>query len=113
MGYTSEHGFSSSGVDPSWQALLDQLGSQGISQKQIQENEGFIRDFVQGQGGLPVRPLPLSLSPKGSAHPRATRLPPPATAAEEARAPSCADVQAQSASPATSVPSGRSSHIAH
>jgi len=55
MGYTSEHGFSSSGVDPSWQALLDQLGSQGISQKQIQENEGFIREFVQGQGGLPVR----------------------------------------------------------
>lgn len=54
MGYTSEHGFSSSGVDPSWQALLDQLGSAGISQKQIQENEGFIRDFVKGQGGLPV-----------------------------------------------------------
>lgn len=30
MGYDSEKGFTSVGVDPSWQALLDQLGNQGI-----------------------------------------------------------------------------------
>lgn len=30
MGYDSEKGFTSVGVDPSWQALLDSLGSQGI-----------------------------------------------------------------------------------
>lgn len=54
MGYTAENGFASSGVDPSWQALLDSLGNKGISQKQILENEGFIRDFVGKQGGPPV-----------------------------------------------------------
>jgi hypothetical protein len=30
MGYDSEKGFTSMGVDPSWQALLDQLGMRGI-----------------------------------------------------------------------------------
>lgn len=30
MGYDNEKGFTSVGVDPSWQNLLDQLGMQGV-----------------------------------------------------------------------------------
>lgn len=52
MGYDSEKGFTSIGVDPSWQTLLDQLGMQGVSQEQIKENEQFIKDFVAQQGGI-------------------------------------------------------------
>ncbi|WWC71738.1 uncharacterized protein I206_105696 [Kwoniella pini CBS 10737] len=52
MGFDSEKGFSSSGVDPSWQALLEQLSMKGISAKDIQQNEKFIKDFVQQQGGI-------------------------------------------------------------
>ena len=52
MGFDSEKGFSSTGVDPSWQVLLEQLTSRGISPKEIQKNEQFIKDFVQQQGGI-------------------------------------------------------------
>lgn len=52
MGYDNEKGFSSSGVDPSWQVLLDQLGMKGVSPKQIAKNEQFIKDYVQQQGGI-------------------------------------------------------------
>ncbi|KAH8090702.1 hypothetical protein HD553DRAFT_330360 [Filobasidium floriforme] len=52
MGYDNEKGFTSVGVDPSWQNLLDQLGMQGVSAEQIQENEQFIKDFVAQQGGI-------------------------------------------------------------
>jgi len=52
MGYDSEKGFSSSGVDPSWQALLEQLSQKGFSQRDLQNNEQFIKDFVQQSGGI-------------------------------------------------------------
>lgn len=52
MGFDSEKGFSSSGVDPSWQVLLEQLSRQGISPRQIQKNQKFIEDFVEQQGGI-------------------------------------------------------------
>ncbi|RXK38121.1 wiskott-Aldrich syndrome protein [Tremella mesenterica] len=52
MGYDAEKGFSSVGVDPSWQALLEQLSAKGISAKDIQKNEKFIKDFVEQQGGI-------------------------------------------------------------
>ncbi|OCF30652.1 wiskott-Aldrich syndrome protein [Kwoniella heveanensis BCC8398] len=52
MGFDSEKGFSSSGVDPSWQMLLEQLSMKGVSAKEIQQNEQFIKDFVQQQGGI-------------------------------------------------------------
>lgn len=52
MGYDSEKGFSSTGVDSSWQVLLEQLSTKGISPKQIQKNEQFIKDFVHQQGGI-------------------------------------------------------------
>ncbi|CDZ96193.1 Actin regulatory protein (Wiskott-Aldrich syndrome protein) [Phaffia rhodozyma] len=78
MGYSSESGFSSSGVDPSWQALLDQLGSQGISQKQIMENEGFIRDFVQKSGGPPpFKPEPKKRAPPPAPTSKRKAPPPP------------------------------------
>lgn len=109
MGYTSEKGFSSSGVDPSWQALLDQLGSQGISQKQIQENEGFIREFVQGQGGLPVRFLVLLLFLERSADQRYLALI-AASSTKETRASSCSYVEAQSPSPTATLSNGCASH---
>jgi len=52
MGYDSEKGFSSSGVDPSWQALLEQLSAKGFSERDIRNNEQFIKDFVQQSGGI-------------------------------------------------------------
>ena len=52
MGYDSEKGFSSSGVDPTWQKLLEQLAAKGVSAKDIQNNEKFIRDYVEQQGGI-------------------------------------------------------------
>ncbi|KAL1407344.1 hypothetical protein Q8F55_006766 [Vanrija albida] len=52
MGYDAEKGFSSSGVDPSWQVLLEQLSMKGISKKDIENNEDFIRDYVEQQGGI-------------------------------------------------------------
>lgn len=52
MGYDSQKGFSSVGVDPSWQKLLEQLSAKGFSQKDLQNNEQFIKDYVQQQGGI-------------------------------------------------------------
>ncbi|KAI5478643.1 actin regulatory protein [Pseudohyphozyma bogoriensis] len=46
MGFDSEKGFSSNNVDPSWERLLSQLESQGISRTQILKNETFIRNFA-------------------------------------------------------------------
>lgn len=52
MGFDTEKGFSSSGVDPSWQNLLELLSAKGISPRQIQKNQKFIEDYVQQQGGI-------------------------------------------------------------
>ncbi|EPQ31071.1 uncharacterized protein PFL1_01260 [Pseudozyma flocculosa PF-1] len=73
MGFTAEHGFSSENVDPSWQALLDQLGSMGVSEKDIRKNENFIKDFVGKRGGpgAAAKPAPPS-------QPKAKKVPPPA-----------------------------------
>ncbi|KAJ9123171.1 hypothetical protein QFC22_001364 [Naganishia vaughanmartiniae] len=74
MGYDSEKGFTSVGVDPSWQALLDSLGSQGISEQQIKENEQFIKDFVSQNGG--INAVQTAMQPP--APPQRSRAPPPA-----------------------------------
>lgn len=50
MGFDSEKGFSSTGVDPSWQKLLEQLTQKGFSEKDIKKNEKFIKDFVDQSG---------------------------------------------------------------
>lgn len=52
MGYDSQKGFASSGVDPSWQTLLERLSAQGVSAKQIQKNQKFIEDYVEREGGI-------------------------------------------------------------
>ncbi|ORX38679.1 hypothetical protein BD324DRAFT_376200 [Kockovaella imperatae] len=90
MGYDSEKGFSSSGVDPSWQTLLEQLAAKGVSAKDIKKNEKFIREYVEQQGGIenaaarkppppptsrrkPAPPPPSSRS----ARPSSVAIPPP------------------------------------
>jgi Wiskott-Aldrich syndrome protein len=52
MGYDSEKGFSSVGVDPSWQKLLEQLSAKGFSRKDLENNEEFIKNFVDEAGGI-------------------------------------------------------------
>ncbi|KAJ1024383.1 hypothetical protein NDA18_004551 [Ustilago nuda] len=74
MGFSTEHGFSSENVDPTWQALLEQLGNLGISEKDIRQNESFIKDFVGKRGG----PGAASKPPPPPAAPKAKKVPPPA-----------------------------------
>ncbi|CAO1620345.1 unnamed protein product [Jaminaea pallidilutea] len=71
MGYSSEHGFSSQNVDPSWAALLEQLSSMGVSEKDIKKNERFIKDFVGSRGGPDTKP-------GGAPAAKAKKTPPPA-----------------------------------
>ncbi|SPO46766.1 related to Neural Wiskott-Aldrich syndrome protein [Moesziomyces antarcticus] len=73
MGFSAEHGFSSENVDPTWQALLEQLGSLGISEKDIRQNESFIKDFVGKRGGPGA-----AAKPAPPAAPKAKKVPPPA-----------------------------------
>ncbi|GAA5874194.1 hypothetical protein JCM16303_005768 [Sporobolomyces ruberrimus] len=81
MGFDSEKGFTSSNIDPSWERLLSQLESQGISRTQILKNETFIRNYVEGSGGPNAAPPPPAAPPSGPAFaPRApapTRAPAP------------------------------------
>ncbi|WWC90875.1 uncharacterized protein L201_005812 [Kwoniella dendrophila CBS 6074] len=76
MGFDTEKGFSSSGVDPSWQMLLEQLSMKGISAKDIQHNEKFIKDFVQQQGGI-----------EKATAPKKPKAPPPAPTSRRKPAP--------------------------
>ncbi|KAF5392318.1 hypothetical protein D9757_001400 [Collybiopsis confluens] len=47
MGYDSEKGFTSQGVDSSWTALLGDLESSGVDKETIAQNMDFIRDYVK------------------------------------------------------------------
>ncbi|EPQ51220.1 WH1-domain-containing protein, partial [Gloeophyllum trabeum ATCC 11539] len=47
MGYDSEKGFTSSNVDPSWMAFLDQLQSMGVDKSVIEHDMEFIQNFVR------------------------------------------------------------------
>ncbi|WVR07356.1 hypothetical protein IAU60_004397 [Kwoniella sp. DSM 27419] len=77
MGFDSEKGFSSSGVDPSWQMLLEQLSMKGVSAKEIQQNEQFIKDFVQQQGGIQNATQPKKPPPPPAPTSRRKPAPPP------------------------------------
>ncbi|GAA5870967.1 hypothetical protein JCM1840_002741 [Sporobolomyces johnsonii] len=79
MGFDSEKGFTSSNIDPSWERLLTQLESQGISRTQILKNETFIRNYVEGSGGpAAAAPAPAPSAPPGPAFaPRAPPRAPP------------------------------------
>lgn len=78
MGFSSEHGFSSNNVDPTWAALLDQLTNMGVSEKDIQKNERFIKDFVGQRGGPAATAAKSSKSPPAPPAPKAKKIPPPA-----------------------------------
>ncbi|BGP27210.1 actin regulatory protein [Rhodotorula toruloides] len=73
MGFDSDKGFSSRNIDPSWERLFQQLESQGISRSQIEKNEHFIRNFVEGSGG-PTASIPSS---RPTAAPSVPPPPPP------------------------------------
>ncbi|UOH82709.1 hypothetical protein LQV05_005418 [Cryptococcus neoformans] len=104
MGFDSEKGFSSTGVDPSWQKLLEQLTQKGFSEKDIKKNEKFIKDFVDQSGGIEkaTAPPPAAAPKKPSrppAPPTSRRKPaPPPPASRSARRPPAAP-SAPSAAP--------------
>ncbi|KAK8854936.1 hypothetical protein IAR55_003675 [Kwoniella newhampshirensis] len=103
MGFDSEKGFSSSGVDPSWQMLLEQLSSKGISAKEIQQNEKFIKDFVNQQGGIQKATAPKKPPPPPAPTSRRKPAPPP-PASRAARSGSVAQPPPPPVRPASSVP---------
>ncbi|CAE6410230.1 unnamed protein product [Rhizoctonia solani] len=65
MGYDSEGGFTSTGLDPSWQALLESLGQYGVSKNDLQGNEDFIKGFEKAQTQAPTKPPPPAVTPRG------------------------------------------------
>ncbi|GAA6022846.1 hypothetical protein JCM11491_007016, partial [Sporobolomyces phaffii] len=82
MGFDSEKGFTSNNIDPSWERLLTQLESQGISRSQILKNETFIRNYVEGSGGpdaATAAPTGPAFAPRAPASNRAPAPPPPAS----------------------------------
>ena len=110
MGFDSEKGFTSNNIDPSWERLLSQLESQGISrvsspffsstdfpthpcslkQTQILKNETFIRNYVEGSGGPNAAPPPPAAASSGPAFaPRApsSRAPAPPPPSSSKRVP--------------------------
>ncbi|EJT99601.1 PH domain-like protein, partial [Dacryopinax primogenitus] len=52
MGYDTQKGYSSTGVDPSWTTLLETLGNMGIGASSIKGNEAFVKQFVDARGGV-------------------------------------------------------------
>ncbi|GMK58427.1 hypothetical protein CspeluHIS016_0504590 [Cutaneotrichosporon spelunceum] len=94
MGFDSEKGFTSSGVDPSWQILLEQLSMRGVSEADIKNNENFIKDYVESQGGIEnalamtaAQPIPGQPKPKRGPPPPPTSRRKPAPSAPPPRAP--------------------------
>ncbi|KAG2207154.1 hypothetical protein INT47_012207, partial [Mucor saturninus] len=71
IGYTPDKGFSVQNTGPEWNGLFDQLKDLGISPEELQDNEDFIKEFVNERGGPPAPPpRPVVGSPK-------VRAPPP------------------------------------
>ncbi|SAM07073.1 hypothetical protein [Absidia glauca] len=62
IGYTPEKGFSVQNTDSEWNGVFDQLQSLGISEREINENQDFIKDFVN-QRAPPGNGLPPAASP--------------------------------------------------
>lgn len=74
IGYTPNKGFSVQNTGPEWNGLFDQLKDLGFTTEDINENEDFIKDFVNERGGLPPPPPPR---PSGQNTPmRAVPAPP-------------------------------------
>ena len=47
MGYDADKGFTSTNVDPSWEALLSSLEKLGVDKETAAQNMDFIKDFVR------------------------------------------------------------------
>ncbi|KAE8542715.1 hypothetical protein D1P53_001497 [Cryptococcus gattii VGV] len=94
MGFDSETGFSSTGVDPSWQKLLEQLTQKGFSEKDIKKNEKFIKDFVDQSGGIEK----ATASPPAAAPKKPSRPPAPPTSRRKPAPPPPASRSARSSS---------------
>ncbi|KAI9269958.1 hypothetical protein BY458DRAFT_436361, partial [Sporodiniella umbellata] len=58
VGFTPEKGFSVQNTGPEWDGLFHQLKDLGFTAKEIDENEDFIKDFVNERGGLRSSVLP-------------------------------------------------------
>ncbi|KAL0249713.1 hypothetical protein I308_103014 [Cryptococcus tetragattii IND107] len=105
MGFDSETGFSSTGVDPSWQKLLEQLTQKGFSEKDIKKNEKFIKEFVDQSGGIEK----ATASPPAAAPKKPSRPPAPPTSRRKPAPPPPASRSARSSSivqpPTPSTPS--------
>ena len=77
MGYDSDRGFVSTGVDASWKALLDDVRDQGISEEVIRENEGYIRQFVkERQAASNINAIDKRKKPPPPPAPRRSVAPP-------------------------------------
>ncbi|KAG9119846.1 hypothetical protein FRC07_004924, partial [Ceratobasidium sp. 392] len=86
MGYDPNEGFTSTGLDPSWQSLLDSLGQYGVNKNDVQGNEDFIRGFVeeyraqeqaQAQAQPKPKKAPPPVTPRAGAGGGTKRGPPP------------------------------------
>ncbi|KAI8370779.1 hypothetical protein EDC96DRAFT_92811 [Choanephora cucurbitarum] len=87
IGYTPDKGFSVQNSSPEWNGLFDQLKDLGISPEEIQQNEDFIKDFVNERGGPPPPPRrPTSTVAPGSPA-RTNRAPPPPPSRRQAPPP--------------------------
>lgn len=120
MGFDAEKGFTTENIDPSWERLLSQLSSMGISevgqrhtirlmlmwlcfgaQSQIKDNEAFIKDFIaaNGQDGAQEEEEDQPAPP-----PRPSSRLPPAV-------PSMPDIPSRPAAPPPPAPNARSSTV--
>ncbi|KAG8994490.1 hypothetical protein FRB94_009886 [Tulasnella sp. JGI-2019a] len=100
MGYTAEQGFSSSGVDSSWDAILSDVGRYGISEKAVKGNEEFIKNFVETakKEGLEKANVKMGVPGAGEApmsKKKAEKQPPPPAPVRAAPSSSSAAEQAK------------------
>ncbi|KAI0360643.1 WH1-domain-containing protein, partial [Trametes cingulata] len=72
MGYDPDKGFTSTNVDPSWEAFLGNLEGQGISREVLEQNMDFIKDFVRD-----AQKAEAKSSPAGAASGPKKKPPPP------------------------------------
>ncbi|CEH16679.1 Actin regulatory protein (Wiskott-Aldrich syndrome protein) [Ceraceosorus bombacis] len=85
MGFSSEKGFSSNNVDPTWGKLLEQLAGMGVSRADIEGNEGFIKDFVANRRGAAAATRSKGTAPALSSTKKKVAPPAPSRAPTSAR----------------------------
>ncbi|KAI0330310.1 WH1-domain-containing protein [Cubamyces sp. BRFM 1775] len=83
MGYDADKGFTSTNVDPSWEAFLGNLEGQGISRDVLEQNMDFIKDFVrdaqkaEAHSGTQANGSGMKKKPPPPPAPRRAPPPPP------------------------------------